>query len=99
MITVKIGKLQKCGGQKVYKTGMVKTYTHSADVRMWVGNNHHSIGALKQRYFDDKLDFVPSGTLMEDEMELAMGFKTIEAAQNWIQMRLNSRELIATALA
>ena len=89
MILVQLGRAYELPGNR--------QYTHTADVRMWVGNEHYTIGSLKQRYSDSKLDFVPSGTLLEEERESALGFDTAIAAVNWLDRRLNSRELIATA--
>ena len=93
MITVVIGKFHKMESDAPYP----QRYTDTADVVMWVGNSHHCIGALRQRYSDDKFDFDPNGELLADEKEWAVGFEKVSDAKRWLEVRLNARELIAAA--
>ena len=66
-----------------------ETYSESSGVQMWVQNEHYSIGDLKRRKTTKSYDFLANDAYPCDA-ELAMGFKTPMAAQNWLAHTLNT---------
>lgn len=86
MTTITIGALQEIEDEK---------YSHSADVRLWRGDYHISIGSLRQRKYPagwgQKLDFVPCGEFLADDEGWYQGFNTLKAAENFLAMLVRTR--------
>ena len=95
MIKVTVGK---------YKSKPADTtYSHAADVTMLVGEREKFIGVLRFRRADGDIDYDPCGTVLEDEacysetFSWGRGFTSVNEAIKWLEIRLNSRELMAHA--